>query len=105
MSWTVRRANAIIALLLPTQQRIRRLLGGPPEIVECRETNATRFRSRLRFAISSTTTIPARPVIGDITSPFFGRANQSGGAASFGGTGFLESANNRRLEFQMKFSF
>jgi hypothetical protein len=44
------------------------------------------------------------PIIGDITSPFFGRANQSAGAASFGGTGFLESANNRRLEFQMKFS-
>lgn len=45
------------------------------------------------------------PVIGDITSPFFGHANQSAGAASFGGTGFLESANNRRIEFQTKFSF
>lgn len=45
------------------------------------------------------------PIIGDITSPFFGRANQSAGATNFGGTGFLESANNRRLEFQMKFSF
>lgn len=45
------------------------------------------------------------PIIGDITSPFFGEANQSAGATSFGGTGFLESANNRRLEFQMKFSF
>ena len=45
------------------------------------------------------------PIIGDITSPFFGRANQSAGAAGFGGTGFLESANNRRLEFQTKFSF
>lgn len=47
----------------------------------------------------------AGPIMGDITSPFFGRANQSAGAASFGGTGFLESANNRRIEFQMKFSF
>lgn len=45
------------------------------------------------------------PIIGDITSPFFGRANQSIGAASFGGTGFLESANNRRIEFQTKFIF
>lgn len=45
------------------------------------------------------------PIIGDITSPFFGRANQSAGAASFGGTGFLESANNRRIEFQTKFIF
>lgn len=45
------------------------------------------------------------PIIGDITSPFFGQANQSAGATNFGGTGFLESANNRRLELQMKFSF
>ncbi len=45
------------------------------------------------------------PIIGDITSPFFGRANQSAGAASLGGTGFLESANNRRMEFQVKFIF
>lgn len=45
------------------------------------------------------------PIIGDITSPFFGRANQSAGATGFGGTGFLESANNRRLELQLKFSF
>jgi Carboxypeptidase regulatory-like domain len=45
------------------------------------------------------------PIFGNITSPFFGRANQSAGATGFGGTGFLESANNRRLELQMKFSF
>jgi len=45
------------------------------------------------------------PIIGDITSPFFGRANQSVGSTGFGGTGFLESANNRRLELQAKFSF
>jgi hypothetical protein len=45
------------------------------------------------------------PIIGDITSPFFGHANQSAGATSFGGTGFLESANNRRLELQTKFIF
>jgi hypothetical protein len=45
------------------------------------------------------------PITGDITSPFFGRANQSAGATGFGGTGFLESANNRRLELQTKFIF
>ena len=45
------------------------------------------------------------PIIGDITSPFFGRANQSAGATNLGGTGFLESANNRRLELQTKFTF
>ena len=45
------------------------------------------------------------PVIGDITSPLFGRANQNAGSAHLGGTGFLESANNRRLEIQTKFTF
>jgi hypothetical protein len=45
------------------------------------------------------------PIIGDVTSPFFGRANQSVGSTGFGGTGFLESANNRRLELQVKFGF
>ena len=45
------------------------------------------------------------PIIGNLTSPFFGRANQSAGSTGFGGTGFLESANNRRLELQMKFTF
>lgn len=45
------------------------------------------------------------PIIGDITSPLFGRANQSAGATSLGGTNFLESANNRRLELQTRFTF
>lgn len=45
------------------------------------------------------------PIAGDITSPLFGQANQSYGATSFGGTGFLETANNRRLEWQLKFIF
>ncbi|HKW96165.1 MAG TPA: carboxypeptidase regulatory-like domain-containing protein [Bryobacteraceae bacterium] len=45
------------------------------------------------------------PITGNITSPLFGQANQPAGARSFGGTGFLESANNRRLELQMRFTF
>jgi len=45
------------------------------------------------------------PIIGDITSPLFGQPNQSYQATSFGGTGFLENANNRRLEIQAKFIF
>jgi hypothetical protein len=54
------------------------------------------------------------PIIGNITSPFFGRANQpssgGGGGGGFGGgggggLGFTESANNRRLELQLRFSF
>ena len=43
------------------------------------------------------------PITGDITSPLFGRANQP-----FSGVGagiFTESANNRRLELQSRFTF
>ena len=45
------------------------------------------------------------PIIGNITSSLFGRANQPYGAGSLGGTGFSESANNRRLELQVRFRF
>ena len=45
------------------------------------------------------------PIIGNITSPLFGQANQPAGAVNLGGTGFSESANNRRLEFQTRFTF
>ena len=45
------------------------------------------------------------PIIGNITSPLFGRANQPYGAGSLGGTGFSESADNRRLELQVRFRF
>jgi len=42
-------------------------------------------------------------IIGNITSPLFGKANQP-----FAGVGagiFTESANNRRLELQTRFTF
>jgi hypothetical protein len=45
------------------------------------------------------------PIIGNVTSPLFGRANQPYGAGSLGGTGFSESADNRRLELQVRFRF
>ena len=44
----------------------------------------------------------AGPIIGDITSPLFGQANQPSDA---GGFGFSESANNRRFELQTRFAF
>jgi len=44
-------------------------------------------------------------IVGNITSPLFGSANEPAGARGHGGTGFLESANNRRLELQTRFSF
>jgi len=42
------------------------------------------------------------PIIGNITSPLFGLANQPAGS---GGGVFSESANNRRLELQTRFTF
>jgi hypothetical protein len=48
------------------------------------------------------------PIIGNITSPLFGQANQMAGGAgggAGGGVGFSENANNRRLEMQVRFTF
>jgi hypothetical protein len=45
----------------------------------------------------------AGPIIGNITSPLFGRANQMAGTVN--GEGFSENANNRRLELQTRFTF
>ena len=41
------------------------------------------------------------PIIGNITSPLFGQANQPSG----GGFVFSEAANNRRLELQLRLTF
>jgi hypothetical protein len=43
------------------------------------------------------------PIIGNITSPLFGFANQSAGTG--GGGGISEAANNRRTELQIRFTF
>jgi hypothetical protein len=43
------------------------------------------------------------PIVGNITSPLFGRANQPAGQRN--GEGFSEAANNRRLELQTRFTF
>lgn len=45
------------------------------------------------------------PIVGNITSPLFGEANQPYGTGGLGGTGFSESADNRRLELQIRFAF
>ena len=63
----------------------------------------------LNHAMSNTDglgTFPANPysiVIGNITSPLFGRANQPAGGGGF--SGFSEAANNRRLKLQARFTF
>jgi Carboxypeptidase regulatory-like domain len=43
------------------------------------------------------------PIVGNITSPLFGQANQMAG--NLNGEGFSENANNRRLEMQMRLGF
>ncbi len=45
------------------------------------------------------------PIIGNIASPLFGKANQSADASTQTGTNFSESATNRRFELQMRFTF
>ncbi len=45
------------------------------------------------------------PIIGNIAAPLFGRANQAAGSPPQTGTMFSEAANNRRLEFQTRFTF
>jgi hypothetical protein len=42
-------------------------------------------------------------IIGNITSPLFGQANQVAGGAN--GEGFSENASNRRLELQVRFTY
>ena len=44
------------------------------------------------------------PIIGNITSPLFGEANSLAGGGGWAG-GFAETANNRRIELQARFSF
>jgi hypothetical protein len=43
------------------------------------------------------------PIDGNITSPLFGQANQVAGSPN--NEGFLETASNRRLELQLRFTF
>jgi len=43
------------------------------------------------------------PIVGTITSPLFGEANQSAGSG--GGSGISEAGNNRRLEMQFRVTF
>jgi hypothetical protein len=45
----------------------------------------------------------AGPIIGNITSPLFGLANQIAGNSN--GQGFFENANNRRFELQLRVTF
>jgi hypothetical protein len=61
-------------------------------------------RYQLTFGVSARNIlnhVNKGPVVGNINSPFFGESTQiAGGTGAFGG-----SANNRRLELQVRFYF
>jgi hypothetical protein len=69
-------------------------------------TPKTRRRYNLTFGMSARNALNhtnAGPIIGNITSRFFGLANQMAGGLN--GEGFSENADNRRLESQIRFQF
>jgi hypothetical protein len=69
-------------------------------------TPATSRRYNLTFGMSIRNLLNHNnpgPIIGNITSPLFGLANQISGSQN--GEGFYETANNRRLEMQIRFAF
>jgi hypothetical protein len=67
---------------------------------------STSHRYNLTLALSARNVlnhVNPGPIIGNITSPLFGQANQVAGTPN--GEGFFETANNRRLEWQIRFAF
>jgi hypothetical protein len=93
----------------PTPASAGGSIGGPPDNRGIRAllgTSASERRYNLIVGISARNllnhTNPG-PIIGDITSPLFGTSNQTNVAPN--GEGFSESANNRRLEFQIRLTF
>jgi hypothetical protein len=79
-----------------TNQGLRGLLGSP--------SAGRRYNLSISMSIRNLLnhTNPG-PIVGDITSPLFGRSNQIAGAPN--GEGFFETANNRRLEMQIRLTF
>ena len=75
---------------------LRGLLGAP--------TSERRFTLTISMSIRNLLNhTNAGPISGNITSPLFGFANQVAGTPN--GEGFFETANNRRLELQMRLAF
>jgi len=72
------------------------VIGSPTTSRRYNQTIGMSFRNLLNH------TNPG-PITGNITSPLFGQANQVFGSQN--GEGFYETANNRRLEMQIRFSF
>lgn len=75
---------------------------GPAGITKTATTDGAGSYSFSNLPPGDYTVEASGPIIGNITSPLFGLANQSSDA---GGFGFSESANNRRFELQTRFTF
>jgi len=80
----------------PTGGALRGIIGSP--------TTSHRFNLNLSMSIRNLLnhTNPG-PIIGSITSPLFGLSTQIAGTPN--GEGFFETANNRRLEMQLRLTF
>jgi len=87
----------------------RRVEGGPFNVGGPRDNSASSGRRYTVTISMAMRNILNRnnpgPIIGNIESPSFGQANQPYGVGALGGTGFSESADNRRLELQTRFTF
>ncbi|MGI9071785.1 MAG: carboxypeptidase regulatory-like domain-containing protein [Bryobacteraceae bacterium] len=87
----------------------RRTQGGPFSVGGSGGgSTSTGHRYNLTISLSTRNVLNRNnpgPIIGNIASPLFGLANQPYGTGSLGGTGFSESADNRRLELQTRFTF
>lgn len=81
---------------------------GPFSLGGSRDEESTGRRYNLAISMSIRNLLNRNnpgPIIGNIESPSFGMANQPYGVNMLGGTGFSESADNRRLELQTRFTF
>jgi Carboxypeptidase regulatory-like domain len=86
----------------------RRPQGGPFSAGSGSNSTSTGHRYNLAISASIRNILNHNnpgPIIGNIASSLFGLANQPYGIGGLGGTGFSESANNRRLELQARFTF
>ena len=93
---TGRDGPATAGPMLSAPQGTRGLFGSPNTAHRFNLTVSMSIRNLLNHTNEG-------PVIGNITSPLFGRANQIAGSVN--GEGFSELANNRRLELQLRFTF
>jgi hypothetical protein len=96
--------------LLMVNLRVGKIFGFGPERKSAKPGGIFAAPSERRYSLIVSMSIRnilnhtnSGPIIGNITSPLFGRANQMAGNTN--AEGFSENANNRRLELQTRFTF